>query len=256
MLDQGIKGKEIMMVQQQNYISRLDFAKFLDVMPRLPIYHMDLQKPSVTPKELQMIAKIQYGCALRIGEVLSIHAEDFNLQTKIVTLRRTKTGLRKCSRCKGSGSNVIESKTNHYDDSHICLKCNGKGKIRINQFTTIPEWLNSDLKSFLQSKSGQLFKTSRQVIAEYYKSAGYMANLDIFEMQTEREIHGVWTHLLRKSYSKWMQEMGASRELRMVKLRHANKDAHDAYDRPDINAVLIFESKHSMLLFGECQRDE
>lgn len=236
-----------MMAQQQNYLSPLNFARFLDSMPKLPIYHMDLQKPSVTPKELQMIAKIQYGCALRIGEVLSIHAEDFNLETKIVTLRRTKTGLRKCTKCKGVGNK--EEKGKHLPVQ--CDKCNGKGKIRINQFTTIPEWLNLDLKSFLHNKSGQLFNTSRQVIAEYYKSAGYMANLDIFEMQTEREIHGVWTHLLRKSYSKWMQENGASRELRMVKLRHANKDAHDAYDRPDINAVLIFESKHPMLLFGK-----
>ncbi len=239
-----------MMIQQQNYLSRLDFAKFLDVMPRLPIYHMDLQKPSVTPKELQMIAKIQYGCALRIGEVLSIHSEDFNLETKIVTLRRTKTGLRKCSKCKGKTEDKELEKAGIYT-VNVCKKCDGKGKIRINQFTTIPEWLNNDLKSFLQNKSGQLFKTSRQVIAEYYKSAGYMANLNIYEMQTEREVYGVWTHLLRKSYSKWMQEMGATRELRMVKLRHANKDAHDAYDRPDINAVLIFESKHPMLLFGE-----
>jgi hypothetical protein len=34
-----------MMAQQQNYLTRLDFAKFLDVMSRLPIYHMDLQNP-------------------------------------------------------------------------------------------------------------------------------------------------------------------------------------------------------------------
>jgi len=32
--------------------------------------------------------------------------------------------------------------------------------------------------------------------------------------------------------------------LAMVKLRHVNVGAHDTYDRPDLNAVLIFEDKH------------
>jgi integrase len=222
------------MVQQQNYMSPDMFKKFIEVMPRLPVFHMDLQKPPVTPYELQMLAKIQYGCALRIGEALTLHVEDLNLETRIATLRRTKTGIRKCSKCKGK------------DNS--CKKCDGTGKIRINQFTTIPIWLVDSLRPFLSYKTGRIFNASRQAVSDYFKSAGYMANLEIYEMQTEREVFGVWTHLLRKSYSKWMQEQGASRELRMVKLRHANKDAHDAYDRPDINAVLQWEESNPMLI--------
>jgi len=222
-------------MDEQNYLSPENFARFLDVMPRLPIYHMDLQKPSVTPKELQMIAKIQYGCALRIGEVLSLHVEDFNLETKIVTLRRTKTGLRKCTKCKGKDEN--------------CKKCDGKGKIRKPQFTSIPSWLITYLGNFLENKSGVLFPVSRVTIWNYYKSAGYMANLDIFEQQDERAIHGIWPHLLRKSYSKWMQKQGAPRELRMVKLRHANRDAHDTYDRPDIHTLIHWENTHPHKIF-------
>jgi len=73
--------------------------------------------------------------------------------------------------------------------------------------------------------------------------SGIAANLDLGEEQTEKSISGYWNHLLRKSYSKWMKEKGASRELRMRKLRHAFKDSQDAYDVADINALLEWEAK-------------
>lgn len=217
-------------METKNYLSPEKFAKFLDVMPRLPVYHMDLQKPPITPRELQMLAKIQYGCGLRITEALSLESNDFDMDNQILTLNHTKTGFKICSKCKAKDPN--------------CIKCNGKGKIRKPQFTSIPSWLITDLKNFLKNRSGILFSASRVTIWDYYKSAGYMANLDIFEQQTEREIRGVWTHLLRKSYSKWMQNQGASRELRMVKLRHTNRDAQDTYDRPDIHTLINWENTH------------
>ena len=71
-----------------------------------------------------------------------------------------------------------------------------------------------------------------------------MAKLDLGEQQRQRYIKGAWTHLLRKSRSKMMKFLGASRELRMCKLRHTFEDAQDAYDVEDINALIKWESEN------------
>ena len=41
-----------------------------------------------------------------------------------------------------------------------------------------------------------------------------------------------------------MKEMGAERELRMCKLRHSFKDAHDTYDAVDLNTLKAWEEKN------------
>ena len=77
-----------------------------------------------------------------------------------------------------------------------------------------------------------------------------MAGLRIGEIQQRKTIDGVWTHLMRKSCSKRMLDLGATRELRMLKLRHVFRDAHDAYDRPDLNTLLDWEQEK----FGGVER--
>jgi len=89
----------------------------------------------------------------------------------------------------------------------------------------------------------KLFPISRQTVIVWGKIIAEKAGLELGEEQKEKSIGGYWTHLMRKSYSKWMKEKGASRELRMRKLRHAFKDSQDAYDVADINALLEWESK-------------
>lgn len=224
---------------QTNYLSPEMFDYFIKGIELVRHYNAlkrTNQKGIPSERDLVMLTKIQYGCGLRITEALNLTLDDFDLDSKILTLNNTKTGFRKCSKCKGKDLN--------------CSKCDGRGKIRIKQFTTIPPYLISELRNYLKSKDvwgnqKDLFKNvTRQVVWSYYKKAGKLAGLNIAEQQDEKFINGVWTHLLRKSCSKRMAELGASRELRMVKLRHSNKDAHDRYDRPDINALLKWEAKH------------
>lgn len=185
-----------------------------------------------SPEELKKLARIEYCCALRVSEALSVHPEDFDIENRILTLNHTKTGYKKCSKCKGEGKD--------------CSKCEGKGKIQKKQFTSIPPDLIPHIINWIKTKTigKPIFPYNRQLIWSYYKKAGTFAELAIAEQQDERFIKGVWTHLLRKSRSKLMKQLGANRELRMLKLRHAPRDAHDRYDNEDIHSLIEWERKN------------
>ena len=157
---------------------------------------------------------IQYGSGLRITEVLNLTKSDFDLNHRILSIWNPKTA-----------------------------------KGRTQKTTILPYQINS-LEKFLDqfSDSDRLFPTTRMTMWKYFRNAGRLAGLNIFEAQHEREVANVWTHLLRKSCSKRMQYLGATRELRMRKLRHSNRDAHDAYDQVDINTLLDWEAEHLSLL--------
>ena len=110
------------------------------------------------------------------------------------------------------------------------------------------EKIVSGARSYQSVLSGQIAALSQkqqEILGER------LAGLNIYEAQQEREIANVWTHLLRKSCSKRMQYLGASRELRMRKLRHSFRDAHDAYDVVDLNTLLDWEAEHLALPFKE-----
>ena len=189
-----------------NYLSPDAFRKFLDALILLPRFNTH-SRNFLKPLDFQYIFKITYYCALRISETLNLTVEDFNLDKKILYLRKTKTG---------------------------------KGKI---QKTTIPAPLVEELKAYLDKKQGGLFPVTRQTIWVLSKAAGIKAKLSIGEEQKIRSIDGIWTHLFRKSYSKFMRDMGASREIRQCKLRHSFKDSQDTYDAVDINTVKAWENR-------------
>ena len=190
-----------------NYLSpNLFYNKFLFWLVRLDPF-VSNHSPMLA-NHFVTAFRIQYGSGLRITEVLNLQKEDLDLDHRILTIKKAKTGR--------------------------------------NQKTTILPYDISVLEKFTENmKSDQkLFSIDRSTMWKYAKNAGKLAGLNIFESQTYRDITGLWTHLLRKSCSKRMQKLGASRELRMLKLRHSNKDAHDTYDRPDLTALLIWEAQH------------
>lgn len=219
--------------KEQNYLDQEDFAKFLDSFDGI-----SQNNYKAKPELLKICASIEYYCALRISEVLTLKRDDFDLRNRILTLQNTKTGFRKCKCSKWEKRVLISSDTK-------CSKCKGLGKYRVKQYTTIPKPLIIILSDFLKSLryNKNLFSFSRISAWKYYKIAGKNANLEIREQQFERSIEGVWTHLLRKSYLKWMRKNGASIELCEVKARHSEKRSIDHYIRPDIQALKIWEAK-------------
>jgi len=158
--------------------------------------------------------EIQYCSGLRIGEVIKLIKADFDLNHRILTIRNPKTA---------------------------------KGKIQ--KTTILPYQINS-LEKFLDqfSDSDLLFPTTRMTMWKYYRNAGRLAGLNIFESQDQRNISNVWTHLLRKSCAKRMEDLGAKESLIARKLRHSTGTVTQRYTKVDINALLDWEEKHMVTL--------
>lgn len=198
-------------LKSTNYLDPDTFYnKFLPALVRLEPFTNGLKCYPMDANQFVICADIQYCSGLRVSEVLNLTKSDFDLVHRILIIRTAKTG---------------------------------KGKI---QKTTILPYQVEKLIKFLDRfrNDEKIFPTTRQTIWKYYRNAGRLAGLNIFESQNQRDIANVWTHLLRKSCSKRMQGLGASRELRMRKLRHSFRDAHDAYDVVDLNTLLDWEAEH------------
>jgi len=214
-----------------NYLSPEDFDEFLLGFDKVNSY-------KATPEIMKFCANIQYYCALRISEVLTLRRDDFDLKNRILTLSNTKTGFKKCKCSTWEKKKLVTS-----DDS--CVKCKGIGKYRIKQYTTIPRPLIVVISEYLKSMKYNklIFNFNRTTAWKSYKQAGETSQLEIREQQEERNIEGVWTHLLRSSYIKFMRENNASVELCAAKLRHKEKSAVDHYLRVDLQAVITWEAK-------------
>lgn len=225
------------MYEASNYLSPQKFKLFIDIIPRLHHFHEDYQKPPMTAYEFQMLYKIVYNCALRVSEGLNINAEDFDISHKTLHLPNTKTGWRNCKCSKWKKKKLIKVDKD-------CDKCHGKGKVRVSQKTSIGPMLIDDLDKFLNGRTGKLFHCHRSTIWKYGKEAGRLAGLEMFEEQNQRSIDGVWTHLFRKSYSKLMEELGASPSLIMLKGRWKPKQMYQTYTKPDLGYLIAWEYKN------------
>ncbi|MGH7901431.1 MAG: tyrosine-type recombinase/integrase [Thermodesulfobacteriota bacterium] len=198
--------------QETNYLDPQSFHKFISTIPRIPTYHSAyVNQTSMPPFGYQLLFQILYYCALRVSEGLNLVKSDFDLDRRILRIRNAKTS---------------------------------KGKV---QKTSIPPPLLQILKSCWDKLPEKLFSTSRQTTWSVGKQVGKLAELNIFEEQDERSIEGVWTHLFRKSYAKFMYNNGATGALIDVKLRHSKPKSRDmadstfTYIKPDINKLIHWE---------------
>jgi len=161
------------------------------------------------PVWICMALWVQYCCALRISEVLKLTKDNFNFKRNILTLYNTKTGKNK------------------------------------KQFTSIAPDLPEACKIWVINWPKEiLFPFSRQLMWSYVKKSCKFAGLDLYEQQDNREIEGAWTHLIRKSRAKLMDELGCKEGLIARKLRHSWKNTTDRYVRLDINALIEWEAEN------------
>ena len=197
------------LLQTTNYLSPFVFYnKFLFWLVRLQPFVEETGRPPMKADEFVRLFRLLYGSGLRISEALSLKKRDLDLNHRLLTIAKAKTGY--------------------------------------NQRTTILPYDISMIEKQLDplSKDDTVFVAGRHIAWQYGKDAGNLAGLQLGEIQSKKTIDGFWNHLVRKSCSKRMRDLGASRELAMVKLRHVNVGAHDTYDRPDLNALLNWEDKH------------
>lgn len=233
-----------------NFLSEADFQAFLNSLRQL--LESNEKTLAQTNRKLSMpiigfleLFRLVYGCGLRVSEALYVRKSDIDFEKRILVLNNTKTGYKKCNKCKGQG----------------CEKCNNLGKIRKPQYTTIHPYFLSSLKDYVTSLNGQdlLFNTNRFTVWNYAKQAGKLAGLNVFEQQDERLIEGVWTHLFRKSRAQQMMIDGKSAgedsdylwELVKIKLRHSAKGRDVTFrytnkigQKLGLNDLLEWEQKH------------
>lgn len=225
-----------------NYLSPENFKKMVDAIPLVTEYNksklMSTQKNTVPePERLQWALWTQYCMGLRVSEVLDVERDDFNFDRRILTLNHTKTGFKHCKCSKWKKKKLLKADPN-------CPKCEGRGKVRVKQFTSIPPDYSKHYGLFqLSPHNEKLFPFTRQLIWSYVKKAATMANLELGEQQDERYIEGAWTHLIRKSRAKMMIEKGASEVMVKVKLRHTFS-VTERYTKPDINALIKWEEEN------------
>lgn len=193
-----------------NYLTEYMFYnKFLYWLPRLGNFVCEDAKPPMTSEQTICAFRVSYEEGLRNGELRKLTRRHFNLNIKTVDIVNPKTA-------KGG----------------------------IQKTSVMPYSIDMLEKHFTNfSKDEPIFPASAMTFWRYCKFAGQLAGLPIFELQQQKTIEGLWTHAFRKGCSKRMREYGADRELRMKKLRHAFKDAHDTYDAVDLNALIEWEDK-------------
>jgi integrase len=197
------------LLQTTNYISEdVFYNKFLFWLKRLQPFIEKSGRPPMKADEFVRLFRLLYGSGLRVSEALSLRKRDMDLNHRLLTIPKAKTGY--------------------------------------NQRTTILPYDVPVMEKQLDplSKDDYIFNANRHIVWQYGKDTGNLAGLQIGEIQTSKTIDGVWNHLMRKCCSKRMRDLGASRELAMVKLRHVNVGAHDTYDRPDLNTLLRWEDEH------------
>jgi len=192
-----------------NYLDLERLEKFSQAIPKLDCYTKGFQRPALRSSELILFYKILFYCALRVSEGLRLTKEDFNLQSRVLYIKNAKTG---------------------------------KGK---TQKTTIAPPLLEDLKWFLNSrKDGEiLFPMCRDTALRYAKEAGYKAELNIIDELEQKTIHGIYTHIFRKSYAKFMENKGANPSYIMIKGRWKPSAMYQVYTKPSIMALVEWEDK-------------
>jgi integrase len=232
-----------------NFLSEQDFEKFLNSLRHL----LESNQKTLAQVGRGLVQSVEafivqfellYGSALRVSESFSIYPEDLSFDKNILTLNHTKTGFKKCKNCKGAS----------------CDKCQGLGKIRKAQHTTIHPKFKNRLYDYVAKlpKGRPIFKGNRITLWSYAKRAGEHAGLNVFEQQDERLITGVWTHLFRKSRAQQMmldksdsESSDYVWELVKIKLRHSAKGRDVTFrytnkigQKLGLNDLLEWEQKH------------
>jgi MoxR-like ATPase/integrase len=192
------------------FLSEEDFRKMVDAIPLVTEYNKSQLTNSdhriPNPKDIQLCAKLQYYCTLRLAELLKITPKDIYLEN-------------------------YEIKIAHRNDPNSF------------DITTIHPEIKNELEEYLKDKpqNEMLFPFTRQLLWSYYKKAGELAELNLFKEQNERKIEGMSTSILRESRGRHMLKKGAGEGLTRLKLRISNDDPLFKFDEHTLQKLKDWE---------------
>lgn len=183
------------MKEIQNFLNTKDFEKFYKAIPEIQFIDSSRGGSSkaytknIRPKDLQVMFRLMYSCALRTTEVLDLKTSDFDLDNSYLTIRGQ------------------------------------KGKQ--TQKTTILPTDIPMLKDFLSKTDAKLFNMGRGSPWAYCKAIGEKANLKMFKKTKVQQIEGIFPKLFRESRKKQMVIDKAPQSLIDLKLRIPSKTVDD-----------------------------
>lgn len=225
---------------ETNFVSEEDFEKLLDSIP------IQSGNDKMSNEDWRMFFTLMYGCALRIKETTKLKPENLDIEHRILTIPESKTGYKHCKCSAWKAPENSKRNTILVSADKACKRCEGKGKHRVSQRTTILPQDIKQLKSYLYKKiEGQyIWPITRQTAWTKFKQMCEDSKLSYFWQKEERAFKQGWPYLLRSSRAKIMEKMGAEYSLIALKLRHKSTMVTLRYTEQDINALLGWEAQH------------
>jgi len=185
----------------------VDEMGFLDWLVRLEPFISGEHRCPMSANQFYWGARIQYGCALRLTELLNLTKADFDLNHRILTIKNSDTI---------------------------------KGDI---QKTTILPYDAAKIVRFLSrfNMNEKLFPITKKTMLRYYRNALILGGFNLLE-KDKINIDDPWNQLMRSSCAKMYEDLGAKFSIVQRKLRHSSSIEHK-YAESDLQQVLNFEDK-------------
>lgn len=186
------------------------------------------------------------GC--RVTETIHVRKKDINFKTRILTVVFPKSeSICKCSKWRYKD---LYSRVRILEHANkTCKRCNGKGRWKQPQRTTITPRHIDEIKLYCDTLKDDelLFPVSRKTLWVWGKKAGTNAGINIFQQNKEKLVEGIFLHLFRALCSKRMIENAMNDpykdQLIACKLRHTFAQVTDRYTKIDINYLWNWEEK-------------
>lgn len=228
---------------EANEITAEQFDTFLDLISTVPA-----TRAPITGDGARLIFKFMEDTGLRVTEALHVKKQDINFATRILTVTHPKSEKQcPCSRWKYkdlySRSRVLVSADQN------CARCNGKGKYKKPQKTTITPRILDELHRYcMDLKDNELlWPTTRQSIWNWGKKAGRLAGIHIFQEKDNTTIEGIFPHLFRALCSKRTIALAKDDKYKdalvACKMRHSYQVVTDRYTKITINYLVSWESR-------------
>lgn len=194
-----------------------EFQEFLNVIPTLDVYKQTAITPAMKSYDSQFLYVLAYFCALRVSEVANLKKSDFDLENKLLKIRKKQK------------------------DEFTTIAPNLLGEIQ-NHVKN----LNDDDYLFTSQKNHK--PLTRQIIWTYAKNAGEKANVSLFKSTKEMKREGMLPSLFRDSYERHMLKQGADPDLVDLKLR---RFSNNNYGDNTLEDLKHWEKHHVVQLFSE-----
>lgn len=194
-----------------------EFQEFLNVVPELDVYKQTAVTPVMKPFDFQFLYILAYFCALRVSEVANLKKSDFDLENKLLKIRKKQK------------------------EEFTTIAPNLLGKIQnyIKNF-------DDDDYLFVSQKNRK--PLTQQIVWTYAKNAGEKANVSLFKSTKETQREGMLPSLFRDSYERHMLKQGADPDLVDLKLR---RSSDNNYGDNSLEDLKHWEKYHMVQLFSE-----